>query len=81
MDRLVMKELDLHGLLHHQVRDEVENFVLLNAKELPIRIIIGNSIRMKNLTENILYKHNFEWEIPAHNAGEIIVTFDKDYKL
>ncbi len=39
-----MKELDLHGLLHHQVRDEVENFVLLNAKELPIRIIIGNSI-------------------------------------
>ncbi len=56
-----MKELDLHGLLHHQVRDEVENFVLLNAKELPIRIIIGNSIRMKNLTENILYKHNFDY--------------------
>jgi hypothetical protein len=76
-----MKELDLHGLKHFQVRDEVENFVLLNAKELPLRIIIGSSIRMKNLTENILYKHNFEWEIPAHNAGEIIVTFDKDYKL
>lgn len=76
-----MKELDLHGLYHHQVRDEVENFILLNAKELPIRIIIGNSIRMKNLTENILYKHKFEWEIPAHNAGEIIVTHDKEYKL
>jgi len=31
-----MKQLDLHGILHHQVRDEVENFILLNAKELPI---------------------------------------------
>ncbi len=76
-----MKELDLHGLKHFQVRDEVENFVLLNAKELPIRIIVGNSNRMRNLTENILYKHNLEWNTPAHNAGEIIVTFDKDFKI
>lgn len=76
-----MKELDLHGLYHHQVRDEVENFILLNAKELPIRIITGNSTFMKNLTVNILRKHKFEWYIPAHNSGEIIVTFDKDYKL
>jgi hypothetical protein len=76
-----MKELDLHGLYHHQVRDEVENFVLLNAKELPIRIIIGTSNRMRNLTENILNKHKFEYYIPAHNPGEIIVTFDKEYKI
>lgn len=76
-----MKELDLHGLYHHQVRDEVENFILLNAKELPIRIIVGNSFRMRNLTENILNKHNFEFHTPPHNYGEIIVTFDKDYKL
>jgi DNA-nicking Smr family endonuclease len=76
-----MKELDLHGLYHHQVRDEVENFVLLNAKELPVRIIIGGSNRMRNLTENILIKHKFDYHIPAHNPGEIIVTFDKEYKL
>jgi len=76
-----MKELDLHGLYHHQVRDEVENFVLLNAKELPIRIIIGSSNRMRNLTENILIKHKFDYHIPAHNPGEIIVTFDKEYKI
>ena len=56
-----MKELDLHGLYHHQVRDEVENFVLLNAKELPIRIIIGGSNKMRNLTENILHKHKFDY--------------------
>lgn len=76
-----MKQLDLHGILHHQVRDEVENFILLNSKELPIRIITGNSLRMKTLTENILNKHNFDYNIPAHNAGEIIITFDKDYKV
>jgi hypothetical protein len=76
-----MKELDLHGLYHHQVRDEVENFVLLNAKELPIRIIIGGSNRMRNLTENILHKHKFEYYTPAHNPGEVIVTFDEEYKI
>jgi DNA-nicking Smr family endonuclease len=76
-----MKELDLHGLYHHQVRDEVENFVLLNAKELPVRIIIGGSNKMKNLTENILHKHKFDYYTPAHNSGEIIVTFDKEYKI
>jgi hypothetical protein len=76
-----MKELDLHGLYHHQVRDEVENFVLLNAKELPVRIIIGGSNRMRNLTENILIKHKFDYYTPAHNPGEIIVTFDKEYKI
>ena len=68
-----MKELDLHGLKHFQVRDEVENFVLLNSTELPIRIITGDSLRMRNLTVNILNKHKFTYDIPAHNPGEIIV--------
>ena len=76
-----MKELDLHGLFHHEVRDVVENFVLLNAKELPIRIIVGNSTFMRNLTTNILDIHKFEYEIPLFNPGEVIVRFDKEYKL
>lgn len=76
-----MKELDLHGLFHHEVKDAVENFVLLNAKELPIRIIVGNSTFMRNLTTNILDIHKFEYEIPLFNPGEVIVRFDKEYKL
>ncbi len=76
-----MKELDLHGLYHHQVQGEVENFVLINAKELPLRIIIGNSGFMKNLTEQILDKYKFEYYTPAHNHGEIIITFDKEFKI
>lgn len=76
-----MKELDLHGLYHHQVHDEVENFVLLNSKELPLRIIVGNSEFMKNLTQQILDKYKFDYYTPAHNHGEIIITFDKEYKI
>lgn len=68
-----MKEIDLHGLKGLQARDEVENFVLLHSTHLPIRIITGNSERMRNLCTNILNKHNFKYEIPAHNSGEIIV--------
>lgn len=75
-----MRELDLHGLYHHEVHGEVENFVLLYSRELPIRIITGNSTFMRNLTEDILKKHNFEYNIPAHNSGEIVVTFDKGYE-
>lgn len=68
-----MKELDLHGLYRHEVRDKVENFILLYSNELPVRIITGGSNHMRNLCINILNKHNFEFEIPAHNPGEIIV--------
>ena len=68
-----IKELDLHGVFHGDVRDKVENFVLLHSTELPVRIITGDSQRMRNLTVNILEKHKFVYEIPAHNSGEIIV--------
>ena len=73
-----MKELDLHGLYHHQVWGVVENFVLLNSNYLPLRIITGYSEYMKNIVHNVLTKYNFEYNIPAHNPGEIIVIFDKD---
>lgn len=68
-----MEELDLHGVFHSEVRDKVENFVLINSTKLPVRIITGDSMRMRNLTENILKKHNFVYDTPAHNPGEIIV--------
>ena len=35
----MIKELDLHGVRHHEVDRKVENFVLLEEK--PIRIITG----------------------------------------
>lgn len=69
-----MIELDLHGISHSQVQTKVEDWVLGNQHKLPLRIIIGNSNPMKNLTTEILDKHNFKWFIPAYNLGEIIVT-------
>jgi hypothetical protein len=66
-----VKELDLHGIPHEEVRNAVENFVLTN--DAPFRIITGLSERMRNLTQNILDKHKFQHYVPAHNAGEIIV--------
>lgn len=65
-----MKELDLHGLLHLQVEDRVENFVIVN--EPPFRIITGNSDMMRRMVKKILNRHKIQHYVPAHNAGEII---------
>ena len=67
-----MNELDLHGVSHYDVRDVVENFILMN--DTPFRIITGYSERMRNLTQNILNKYKLKYYTPAHNAGEIIVN-------
>ena len=74
-----MNKLDLHGILHEDVYDEVENFVFLNARELPVSIITGASTRMKEIVTDVLEANNFEFHTPTYNAGEIIVTQDKDY--
>lgn len=68
-----MEELDLHGIFHSDVKNKVENFVLMNSKNLPVRIITGDSQRMRTLTVNILDKYKFNYDIPAYNPGEIIV--------
>jgi hypothetical protein len=66
-----MKELDLHGLKHYDVKDTVENFILMNST--PFRIITGRSDKMIELVETTLKKHHFKFYTPAHNPGEIIV--------
>ena len=73
-----MKELDLHGLSHEEVWDKVENFVLMNSDELPLRIITGYSDKMKEIVQGVLDSYNFVYESPAHNGGEILVLEDKD---
>lgn len=51
-------ELDLHGVKHVDVESLVENFVFLNT--LPVRIITGNSKKMRDIVNNTLKKHNYE---------------------
>lgn len=67
-----MKILDLHGLKHNCVENRVTNFVLMN--ELPLKIITGDSPRMKELVFEILNEYNFEYH-PEHslNYGAFII--------
>ena len=55
----MIKELDLHGVRHHEVDWKVENFVLLEEK--PIRIITGNSDEMRRLVINVLERHHMNY--------------------
>ena len=68
-----MKQLDLHGFYHHEVPNEVLNFVNLNFNNLPVRIVVGKSEMMRSIVESTLNEHKFTFDIPAHNFGEIIV--------
>jgi hypothetical protein len=67
-----MNELDLHGLKHIEVEDEVENFILIN--EPPFKIITGKSDEMRRMVKKLLDYYEYDYYIPAHNAGEIIVN-------
>jgi hypothetical protein len=48
--------LDLHGLRHHEVEDEVVDFIYQYQSLLPLLIICGNSNRMIKLVEDSLIK-------------------------
>ena len=67
-----MKELDLHKCSFYDVKDVVENFVLMN--DTPFRIVTGKSEKMKNLAETVLKKHRVKFDILKENLGETIVT-------
>ena len=56
----MIKQLDLHGIRHEEVDRLVENFVLLN--EPPIRIITGNSNKMRDIVTEVLDRHEMEYE-------------------
>tara|TARA_Y100001970_G_scaffold288221_1_gene414939 strand:- start:450 stop:650 length:201 start_codon:yes stop_codon:yes gene_type:complete len=64
-----MNTLDLHGIRHDEVDRLVENFVLL--KTPPLRIITGNSDRMKELVIKVLDRCNIEYE--QFRPGQITI--------
>lgn len=44
-----MIELDLHGIRHHEVEVVVENFIIKNQYDVPLRIITGRSNEMQRI--------------------------------
>ncbi len=71
-----MIEIDLHGLTHEQVKQDLENRLLLhyNRGTFPIRIVTGNSLLMKKIVsraiENLKFK---ESSINTHNGSIVVV--------
>ena len=71
-----MIEIDLHGKTHEEVRENLENRLLLhyNRGTFPIRVITGNSLIMKKIVstaiENLKFK---ESKINTHNGSIVVV--------
>ncbi len=68
-----MEILDLHGVRYKDVEVMVENFVLIN--DLPVKIITGNSIGMREIVCNVLKLHQMNWNYESdYNLGSLIIT-------
>ena len=66
----MINKLDLHGIRHKEVDRLVENFVLLN--NTPMRIITGNSHRMRQIVINCLVNNSIEFETWGYSQFKIL---------
>jgi len=69
--------LDLHGLQHKDAISKIEETLFLNQvyKSKTVEIITGNSTLLQNkIIREILDPYEFDYYIPTHNAGMIIIT-------
>ena len=56
--------LDLHGIRHLDVSNEVLDFVFQNQNLIPLIIICGNSNKMINLVESSLNSNSIMFSMP-----------------
>jgi DNA-nicking Smr family endonuclease len=71
-----MVEIDLHGLTHEEVKQDLENKILLhyNMGNFPIRVITGNSLLMKKIVSRAIENLKFEESsINTHNGSIVVV--------
>ena len=66
-------EVDLHGKTYEEVEENLANWLIVqyNRGNLPIRVITGNSNKMKNIVYKICEDHNLEVGKSLDNDGEI----------
>ena len=68
-----MNTLDLHNIRHKDVVRYVEDF--LSWEELPVRIITGNSDKMKKLVIGVIKRYKFFCHYEnLRNSGCLVVT-------
>ena len=75
-------KIDLHGMPLNRAIDKAES-VLIEAsfdKNMQVEIITGKSGNMKErIIEEVIKPFKFDYYVPSHNTGIIIVT--QDYEL
>ena len=69
--------IDLHGLNRREAFLLVEDELLMrsNSGTFTITIITGNSKPMRDGVINICETHGFNYVVPSHNMGEIVVNY------
>ena len=65
--------LDLHGVRHSDVSEEVIDFIFQYQKLIPLIIICGNSNKMIELVESSLNSNSIMFSMPRFG----IIRFDK----
>lgn len=67
--------LDLHGTIHSKVEHKLNQFFFWEKPGYKqYTIITGNSSQMKQIVQEWLVRHEYNFYIPAHNLGEIQVS-------
>ena len=56
--------LDLHGIRHQDVKNEVLDFIYQYQSEIPLIIICGNSNRMIKIVEESLHETSIMFTMP-----------------
>ena len=64
---------DCHGKTYAVVKEEFENWFLMNVHLTPLDVITGNSTDMKKVITDILDIHSMKYGVPSYNTGMIIV--------
>lgn len=68
------RPLDLHGLTHSAASLKVENYVLTNQDKLPMKIITGDSDKMKKIVIDFTKKFKFKIQLgEGNNKGFISI--------
>tara|TARA_Y100000593_G_scaffold89032_1_gene172387 strand:+ start:932 stop:1150 length:219 start_codon:yes stop_codon:yes gene_type:complete len=70
-----MNEIDLHGLTHNKVKEQLESELILeyNKGNFPIRVITGNSLLMKKILISAVDKQRFKMREDYPNSGASII--------
>ena len=63
--------LDLHGIRHNDVNNEIIDFTYQYQSEIPLMVICGNSNRMIEIVKDSLESHSIMFSMPRFGITRI----------